>query len=117
MSGYRENFTSFFHWFAWSIACVASFFFILFFFNDDLSVILAGKGKEVLLFLPGLVFAVAGCITTFFRKIPGGIMMLTGGIYMVGVIYFQSVAHDYRMMIIYGFPYIFPGILFIFVRK
>ena len=44
-------------------------------------------------------------------------MMLAGGIYMVAVIYFQSVSHDYRMMIIYGFPYIFPGILFVFVRK
>jgi len=117
MSVYRENFTSFFHWFAWTIACLASIFFAIFVIGEGIPDIMAGKGNDLLVFLPGLLLAIAGCIVTFFRKIPGGTMMLLGGIIMVVTLYFQGGAHDFRMMLIFGFPYIFPGILFIFVRK
>ncbi len=117
MSGYRDNFTSFFHWFAWSIACIASIFFAIFVIGEGVHDIIKGKGGDLVLFLPGLLLAIIGCIVSFFRKIPGGIMMLIGGIIMVVTLYFQGGSNDYRMMMIYGFPYIFPGILFIFVRR
>lgn len=117
MSEYRESFTSFFHWFAWTISCAASLIFILFFISDDLPAILSGKGKELYVFLPGLLLAISGCVFTFFRKIQGGLVMLAGGIFMVTVIYFQSPVHDFRLMLLYGLPYIFSGIVFVFVRN
>jgi hypothetical protein len=117
MSVYKENFTGFFHWFAWTIACLASVFFVIALIADGISGIIVGNGIGSIVFLLGMFIGLAGCIISFFRKIPGGIIMFIGGIIMIITLYLQEGITDYRMIMMYGFPYLFPGILFIFVRK
>ncbi len=117
MTVYKDNFNGFFYWFAWTIACLASLFFLFFVVVDGFSNILAGRESDLLVVLPGLILAIAGCITSFFKKVLGGSFMLIGGIALIVAIFFQGAAPDYRMMIVYGFPYVFPGIVFLFVRK
>jgi hypothetical protein len=115
--GVGNNLPTFIHWFSWTISLLASVFFVIFLLNEGIPDIMKGKGKELIAFVPWLILAIIGCGLSFFRIRPGAIAMITGGIAMVIVIAVQSGMRDFGIMVVYGTPYILPGLFFLLVRN
>jgi hypothetical protein len=110
----KNNLPTFLHWFSWTISLVASIFFLSSMLEGGTHNLLTGK-IEVLQVISML--AIAGCFLSFFKYKAGGLMMLTGGIAMIVVVAMQHGMSEFRTMVAYGLPYIFSGIVFLFVRK
>jgi hypothetical protein len=117
MKEVKNNLPTFIHWFSWTISVVASVFFIIILVEDDIPAILGGKGQELITHIPWLILAITGCFVSFFRIKPGAILMLAGGTAMVIVIAIQSGMAAFGMMVVYGIPYILPGLFFLLVRN
>jgi len=64
-----------------------------------------------------LLVAIFGSVYSIFKAIHGGILMVAGGIGIVVYYSFQGGLKDFPFMVLYGFPYIIPGVFLIFVRK
>jgi hypothetical protein len=117
MSEHKNGFTTFFQWFAWTISLGASVFFMMFVVGEGIPDIMAGKGKELIPFLPWLLLAVIGCLLSFFRKTSGALLMFVGGVGMVTYLYITGGSSELRTMIVYGGPYILSALLLIVIRK
>lgn len=117
MSESNNSFFVFFHWFAWAISVLASILFVVYLVGEGIPDISHGKAKELIPVLPFLIIAIAGCLVSFFRQKAGGIMMLIGGVAIEVVLYIQHGQANFGMMMVYGLPYILPGILFLLVKK
>lgn len=113
-----KGIVNFFHLLAWTLSILASVFFFVFIIGEGaIQDMLAGKAKELAAFLPWLLLAMGGCILSIFRKAPGGLLMLIGGIAMVINFYVRTGWVEVGMMIIYGLPYIIAGLVFSIIRK
>jgi hypothetical protein len=110
----KNNLPTFLHWFSWTISLIASIFFLSSFYEDGISILSHGKIDWVQVIS---VIAITGCFLSFFRYKAGGLLMLSGGIAMIVVIAVQLGMQEFRMMVAYGLPYIFSGIVFLLVRK
>jgi hypothetical protein len=108
---------TFLHWFSWTLSGAASLFFLFFLIGEGIPDILRGAAKELLFFLPFLLMAIAGCFISFFKQKFGAILMLIGGIGTASVLYFQGGSANFGVMVVYGLPYIFPGGVFLFVKR
>ena len=96
---------------------VASVFFLVFIVKEGIPDLLAGKGKELMYFLPFLLLAIAGCLLSIFKRKAGAVMMLAGGVVMVVLLYMQGGMAQFGMMVVYGLPYIFPGAIFLLIKE
>jgi hypothetical protein len=114
---FGDNLSTFSHWLAWSMALVASVFFGFFLFSEDIPAVLNGHNLEMVWFIPCLLIAMAGAICSLWKRIPGGILLLAGGIGMVVFYYFNGGWKEANMMMAYGLPYILPGFLLLIVKK
>jgi hypothetical protein len=113
-----KGIVNFFHWLAWLLSILASVFFFVFILGEGaIQDMLAGKAKELTTFIPWLLIAMGGCVLSLFRKAPGGLLMLAGGIAMVLNFYMRTGWLEVWMMVIYGFPYIIAGLVFLIFRK
>lgn len=117
MSELKNGFSTFFHWFAWTISLGASVFFTMYVIEEKIPKILAGQGKEWLPFVACLFIAVFGCLLSFFRKTSGALLMLVGGIGMATYLYFHGGIREINSMIVYGAPYVLAAFLFLVTRK
>lgn len=108
---------TFLHWFSWALAGVASLFFLVFLIGEGIPDIVRGAAKDLVFFLPFLVIAIAGCIISFFKQKFGAILMLIGGIGIDIILYLQGGSAQFGIMVVYGLPYIFPGGVFLFIKK
>jgi len=117
MKKVENNLPTFIHWFSWTISLVASVVMLIFLVREGIPSILEGKGQELTVLLPGLIIAIIGCFVSLFRMKFGAIAMLVGGIAMVVVIAFQSGMRDFGLMVVYGVPYVIPGLFFLLVRN
>ena len=117
MDFYKQNFTTFFHWFAWTISLSASLFFIVFDVRDSFLSIIADHNTVLIPFLLSLLVAIIGSIYSIFRLIHGGALMLLGGSGIVVYFAFHGGLKEFGMMVAYGLPYIIPGVFFLFIRK
>ena len=117
MSESNNSFSVFFLWFAWAISTIASVLFTIYLVNEGIPDVMHGKAKEFVPYLPFLIIAIVGCAVSFFKQKAGGIMMLIGGVAIEVVLYIQQGSANFGMMMVYGLPYILPGILFLLVKK
>jgi hypothetical protein len=117
MSDSRPNMSVFFHWFAWTMSVTASVFFLIFLVGEGFSDIVRGKAKELIPYLPFLLLSISGCALSFFKRKAGAILMIVGGVAIDVILYFQGGQANFRVMVLYGLPYIFPGILLLLFRK
>jgi hypothetical protein len=112
-----DNLSTFTHWFALTMALIASVFFGFFLFGEDIPALMKGQNIEIFWFIPGLLIAMTGTFCTFWKKTTGAILMIAGAIAMALYFYFLSGWKDANMMIAYGLPYILPGFLLLVVKK
>lgn len=117
MSESKENLSVFLHWFAWTISLVASMFFISYLVTEGVPDLLKGKAKDLLPYLPFLVLAILGTIISLFKRKPGAVMMIIGGLAIDVILYFHGGRARFGEMVVYAVPYIFPGLVLILVRK
>lgn len=117
MSESNSGFSVFFLWFAWAISVIASALFVVYLVGEGIPDLMHGKAKELIPFLPFLILAIVGCLVSFFRQKAGAIMMIVGGVAIEVVLYIQNGQANFGMMMVYGLPYILPGILFLLVKK
>ena len=117
MNEYKENFTHFFHWFAWTVSLSASVIFLLFDVREDVLYVWHDHNFLLILFLLPLLVAIVGSVYAIFRKIPGGVLMIAGGVGMIGFYCFHAGLKEFPQMVVYGLPYVFPGVFFVFIRK
>lgn len=117
MNIYKENFTSFFHWFAWTIAIIASLFFLAFDVRENIVSYFHFPNLSVLLIIIALLISITGSFYSLFRQVRGGVIMIIGGIAIVVYYYFTGGIREFPFMLAYGFPFIIPGVFFVFVRR
>jgi hypothetical protein len=116
MSESKESLSVFLHWFAWAISIVASLFFIFFLVTEGIPDVVKGKDPKLVPYLPFLVAAIIGCFLSLFKRKPGAITMIIAGLAIDVVLYLQGGRASFGIMVVYGLPYIFPGILLL-VKK
>jgi hypothetical protein len=85
--------------------------------GEDIPALIKNPNADALYFLPWLGLAIIGSIISFFRRKPGAIIMLVGGVAMVFVLYLQEGLADFPMMVVYGLPYILSSFLLLVVKK
>jgi hypothetical protein len=99
-------------WSARVLGAASTAFFLSFFAGEGLPDILRGipPDKELLLFLPLLLVAVAGYFTAWFAPAAGGRLLILGGAAMT----IYHLAHgDPEISLVYGLPFIITGALYI----
>jgi hypothetical protein len=112
-----DNLSTFTHWFGWTVALIASCFFIAFDFAEWVPLAMKGQSLTYGWFYGALLIAVAGMVLSFLKRTPGGLMMLAGGLGMVAFFYLQDGWKESNMMIVYGLPFILPAFLLLLVKK
>jgi hypothetical protein len=108
---------TFLHWFSWALAGTASLLFIIFLIGEGIPDILKGTHKDLIFLLPFLMMAITGCIISFFKQKLGAVLMVIGGVGMIVITYLQGGSAQFGMMVVYGFPYIFPGGVLLYLRE
>lgn len=103
-------------WAARIIGAVTVAFFLSFFVGEGLPDILRGipPDKELLLFLPLLLLAVAGYFTAWFAPAAGGRLLVAGGAAMM---IYHLTHGDPEIALVYGLPFIIAGTLYIVHQK
>jgi hypothetical protein len=116
---FKDNLSTFSHWFAWTMALLASVFFGIYLFSEDIPKLISSNNTEsgFIWFVVFILIAMAGTIFSLWNRLYGGIAMLAGGIGIVMYFYFLSGWLDSNLMFVYGLPYILPGILLLIVKK
>jgi hypothetical protein len=117
MDAKKDGFSTFFNWFAWAISLGASAFFITYDVIPSFPGILSGTEKEMLIFMPLLLIAIAGCITSLFKPKVGTLMMLVGAIGMSVDLYIRGGPKMAGMMIVYSGPYLLAALIIAIMRK
>ena len=117
MSESKESLSVFLHWFSWAISLLASVFFLIYLVTEDIPNLVKGNAKEIIPYLPFLILAILGCFLSLVKRKPGAIMMIVGGIAIVVILYIQGGSAKFGEMVVYGLPYIFPGIILLLFKK
>lgn len=117
MSESKASFSIFFHWFAWTMSGLASIFLIFFLIGEGIPDILKGKSKELIPYLPFLIMAISGCILSFFKRKQGALLMIAGALAIDLILFLQGGKFNVRLMLVYGLPYIFPGLLLLLYKR
>lgn len=94
----------------------ASAFFTFFLIAEGGADLLEGK-TSVLPILIMMIIAVAGYVWTLVKPGPGSIIMITGGVLMMIYLLFLSGIGGWQMALIYGLPFIIPGIVFYLTKN
>lgn len=84
-------------------------FFLSFIFGEGMHDIRSGDSQQLLPFLPLLALAISGYFVAWFKEKTGGAMMVIGGLSLLVYLFCSK---DYIIGIIYGLPFIIPGIIF-----
>lgn len=117
MSTEKKTTTTFFYWFAWVLSLAASVVFLTFEVREWIVNSFAGKADASLIFIVLLMTAIVGSIVAIFRKITGGWLMLAGGTGLVIFFGLHGGIKVFGMMVVYGLPFVIPGIFFVLIRK
>lgn len=89
----------------------ASFFFTFFLISEGIADLFGGKISVIPIIIL-MILSVAGYIWAVSHSLKGSMMMIIGG--MALVIYLLIIAGigEYKMALIFGLPFIMPGLLF-----
>lgn len=99
---------------AQTVGVVACLIFLLFIIGEGVPDIFKGNGNGLVSFLPFILVPVAGFILTWFKELPGVILLTAGGVALM--VYF-FIKGDTGMAMVYGLPFIITGMLFLLHLK
>jgi hypothetical protein len=101
------------HYLALIFGFQASAFFTFFLIAEGGANMIEGK-PSVLPILSMMIFAVAGYIWALSKPKKGSLVMISGGIIMAIYLLFIGGPGELKMSLIYGLPFIIPGLIFYF---
>jgi hypothetical protein len=94
---------------------VVCLFFVLFVIREQLPLLAKEEGNAVISFLPFILLPVIGYVVSWFKELPGTVIMIAGG--LVLMIYF-FIQKDLTMGLVYGLPFMIVGGLYLLhIRK
>ena len=107
------NFRKLIHYSAVILGFQVAAFFFLFLISNAIAGLVEGKFAILpLLFL--MLFSVGGYILAIGKPAKGGLIMISGGILMVVYLLIVGGTDEITMALIYGLPFIIPGLLFFY---
>jgi hypothetical protein len=109
MKWFRQGFFTFNVWFSYSIALVASAFFGIFLVIDGPASFVPPTALYPAAFFVALFLAVVGSVWMLFNKKVGAWILVSGGLSLL-VWHLVQKPMQLNMAVVYGFPYIIPGI-------
>jgi hypothetical protein len=110
------NRTRILHYIALILGFQASAFFLFFLISDGVSDLIDGK-YSVIPILVMMIFTVIGYIWAISKPTLGSLIMISGGVVMALYLIMLGGIVGIKMALIYGLPFIIPGIIFYFVGK
>lgn len=100
---------------AQTIGMAVCLFFLFFIMGQGLPANLKGEENGWAIFIPLILLPVMGFILSWFKELPGVLLMLAGGIVLL--VYF-FVNKDLNLALVYGLPFMLVGSLFLLhIRK
>ena len=102
------------HYIALILGFQASAFFVFFLIAEGTAGLFEGKTSVISILLL-MIFTVAGYVWAITRSRPGGLVMITGGFLMAIYLILLGGLGEIKMSLIYGLPFIIPGIIFYFI--
>lgn len=102
------------HYIALILGFQASAFFIFFLISDGVADLFSGK-FSVIPILIMMIFTVIGYIWAISKPKLGSVIMISGGVVMVLYLIMLGGIVGIKMAMIYGLPFIIPGLIFYFV--
>jgi hypothetical protein len=103
----RENILK---WFSRITGSIVLLFFLSFFIGEGLPDIIAGRGRELLVFIPFCLFSLIGFILAWFKPNNGGMLMIFGALVLTAYFFYRG---DLRMALVYALPSLIIGLAFI----
>jgi hypothetical protein len=104
------------HYLALILGFQASAFFLFFLISDGVADLINGK-YSVIPILIMMIFTVAGYIWAISKPKLGSVIMISGGLVMALYLIFLGGMVGIKMSLIYGLPFIIPGLIFYFVGQ
>jgi len=92
------------------LGMLSSAFFLVFLIGEGLVDLIDGK-TGVIPIMVLILFTVGGYILSFFKRRTGAIIMIGGAIAMSLYLLFSGGISEYKMALIFAFPFLIPGIL------
>lgn len=93
------------------IVSLFGLFLLIFFIGEGLPDIFHGRGYGLFPYLPALLLIFLGCVMIWFRTRIGALFLVTGGAAM------SVQSQDLFVILVYGLPFILPGLALWFLRK
>lgn len=110
------NATKILHYIALILGFQASAFFLFFLISDGVGDLIDGK-LSVIPILIMMIFTVIGYFWALSKPRQGSLIMISGGAVMAIYLIFLGGIVGIKMAMIYGLPFIIPGLIFYFVAK
>ena len=110
------NATKILHYLALILGFQASAFFLFFLISDGVADLFDGK-FSVIPILIMMIFTVIGYIWAISKPKLGSLIMISGGVVMALYLILLGGTVGIKMALIYGLPFIIPGLIFYFVGK
>jgi len=104
------------HYIALILGFQASAFFLFFLISDGVADLFSGK-FSVIPILIMMIFTVIGYIWAISKPKLGSLIMISGGVVMAIYLIMLGGIIGIKMALIYGLPFIIPGLIFYFVSK
>ncbi len=104
------------HYLALIFGFQASAFFTFFLIAEGGADLLEGK-PNVLPIMCMMILAVGGYLWAISKPRKGSLLMITGGIIMAVYLLFLGGTSEIKMALIYGLPFIIPGLIFYFTAN
>ena len=110
------NTTRILHYIALILGFQASAFFLFFLISDGVADLFNGK-FSVIPILIMMILTVIGYIWAISKPKLGSLIMISGGVVMALYLIILGGIVGIKMALIYGLPFIIPGLIFYFVSK
>lgn len=104
------------HYIALILGFQASAFFLFFLISEGVGSLIAGK-IGIIPILIMMLISIGGFVWSVIKPVPGPLIMISGGLLMAIYLLFIGGISEYKMALIYGLPFILPGILLHFTSK
>jgi len=104
------------HYIALILGFQASAFFLFFLISDGVADLFNGK-FSVIPILIMMIFTVIGYIWAISKPKQGSLIMISGGVVMALYLIMLGGMVGIKMALIYGLPFIIPGLIFYFVGR
>ena len=104
------------HYIALILGFQASAFFLFFLISDGFADLFDGK-FSVIPILIMMIFTVIGYVWAISKPKQGSLIMISGGAVMALYLLFLGGMVGIKMALVYGLPFIIPGLIFYFVGR